>query len=92
MNPQYLLVVKIRFKKTETSKRQLRGFLLSGSARDSKIFWVRLPIFLHNMRHRAKLLLIDPARVHGYLDVSPEAVKKLTESLIYPKKKKERQR
>ena len=54
---------------------------------DSKILWMKLPIFLHNTQNGAKILVIDPARIHNYLDMSPDAVKKLTESFIYPKVK-----
>lgn len=42
---------------------------------------------MHNTKYGAKVLVIDPARIHDYLDLSPGAVKKLTESFIYPKVK-----
>jgi len=42
---------------------------------------------MHNSRYGAKVLVIDPSRIHNYLDISPEAVKKLTESFVYPKVK-----
>jgi len=39
------------------------------------------------MQHGAKVLAIDAAKIHDYLVISPDAVKKLTEFFIYPKVK-----
>lgn len=60
---------------------------LRGRLEDSKILWVKLPIYLHNTRHGAKVLVIDSAKINSYLEMSADAVKKLTESFIYPKTK-----
>jgi len=65
-------------------------FWLRERRQDSKILWAKLPIFLHNTQHGAKILVIDPARIHNYIDMAPDAVKKLTESFIYPAEKDKR--
>lgn len=61
--------------------------MLRARLEDSKILYVKLPIFLHNGGRGEKILVIDPARIHNYLDMTPDAVKKLTESFVYPKVK-----
>lgn len=48
---------------------------------------MKLPIFLHNGGRGEKILVIDPARIHNYLDMPPEEVKKLTDSFVYPREK-----
>jgi hypothetical protein len=48
---------------------------------------VKLLIFLHNGRRVENILVIDPARINNYLDMPPEEVKKLIDSIVYPKEK-----
>jgi len=67
--------------------------LVLGSAQrgeNSKILYVKLPIFLHNGGRGEKILVINPARIHNYLDMPPKEVKKLTDSFVYPKEKDKR--
>lgn len=45
---------------------------------------------MNNTRYGANVLVIDPSRNHRYLDISPETVKRLTESFVNPKIKEAR--
>lgn len=77
------------FKKQKLEPNSLSFWLgsLRGRLENSKTLWVKLPVVLHNSRYGTKILAVAPAKISKYLDMPPEAVKKVTESFIYFKAK-----